>query len=101
VLVDPRATAVHHLEVVRVPRRNVVLVELTARGIGWGLHYPVACHRQAPFAEYSPGPLPVTEQAAAEIVSLPMFPTITEQQIGLVCEAILAATESRAHACAD
>ena len=95
VTVDPRATAVHHLEVVRVPARDDVLVGLTADGIGWGLHYPVACHQQAAFAHYSPGRLPVVEEAAATVVSLPIFPTITDQQIDQVCESILATPEMR------
>jgi dTDP-4-amino-4,6-dideoxygalactose transaminase len=99
--VDPRATAVHHLEVVRVPARDDVLIDLAAGGIGWGLHYPVACHQQAAFADFSPGPLPVIEEAATTIVSLPMFPTITDEQVDQVCEAILAATEANGNACTD
>ena len=90
---DPRATGVHHLEVVRVPDRKAVLAELDTRGIGWGLHYPIPSHQQRAFARFAPRPLPVTEQAADEIVSLPMFPTISREQIELVCEALLAVTE--------
>jgi dTDP-4-amino-4,6-dideoxygalactose transaminase len=90
---DPRATTVHHLEVVRVPGRDAVVAELDARGIGWGLHYPVPSHLQHAFAQFAPGPLPVTEQAADEILSVPMFPTIRPQQIERVCEALLAVTE--------
>ncbi len=90
---DPRATGVHHLEVVRVPERTAVLAELDTRGIGWGLHYPVPSHQQRAFARFAPNPLPVTEQAADEIVSVPMFPTISRQQIERVCEALVAVTE--------
>src|SRR4029079_11883184 len=42
----PRGTSVHHLEVVRVPDRDRVLETFDARGIGWGLHYPVPVHQQ-------------------------------------------------------
>ncbi len=90
---DPRATSVHHLEVLRVPDRNAVLAELDTRGIGWGLHYPVPSHQQRAYARFAPHPLPVTEQAADEIVSVPMFPTISRHQIERVCEALVAVTE--------
>jgi dTDP-4-amino-4,6-dideoxygalactose transaminase len=93
VCVHQRAAPVHHLEVVRVTARDELLRELTSRGIGWGLHYPVPCHRQDAFAHYTSCRFPVTEQAAREVVSMPMFPTISERQIERVSEAVLAATE--------
>jgi dTDP-4-amino-4,6-dideoxygalactose transaminase len=96
--VHPNASSVHHLEVVRVTARDAVLHEIASHGIGWGLHYPVPCHRQDAFAHYTSCRFPVTEQAAREVVSLPMFPTISERQVQLVCEAVLAATERGSHA---
>ena len=90
--IDPRAAAVHHLEVVRVPERDAVLRELDNRGIAWGLHYPVPVHRQPAFAGFHPAPSPVTEQAAEEIVSLPMYPTISPDELERVCDALRAAT---------
>jgi dTDP-4-amino-4,6-dideoxygalactose transaminase len=90
---DALATAVYHLQVVRAPDRKAVLGELDAYGIGWGLHYPVPCHQQPAFVPFAADALPVTEQAAAEIISLPMFPTITGAQIERVCEALLAVPE--------
>jgi len=98
VRIHPLATPVCHLEVVRVRARDRLLPELTSRGIGWGLHYPIPCHRQEAFARYASGPLPVAEQTAHEVVSLPMFPTISEGQIERVCEAVLAAVERSADA---
>jgi dTDP-4-amino-4,6-dideoxygalactose transaminase len=92
VSIDPRATPVHHLEVVEVDDRRRVVDELTRRGVGWGLHYPVPCHRQPAFARYAEGPLLVAEAAAERIVSLPMFPTITAEEVERVCDAVLAAT---------
>jgi dTDP-4-amino-4,6-dideoxygalactose transaminase len=97
VVTDPRATAVYHLQVVRAPERSRVLAELDACGVGWGLHYPVPSHRQAAFAAFADEPLPVTEQAASEIISLPMFPTITGTQIERVCEALLAVPEETSY----
>ena len=94
---DRRATAVHHLQVVRVPQRERVLAGLDARGIGWGLHYPIPVHRQRPFAPFATRPLPVTEWAADEIVSLPMFPTLTTEQIDDVCDALFTVTEGTAY----
>jgi dTDP-4-amino-4,6-dideoxygalactose transaminase len=93
VATDPRATSVYHLQVVRVRDRAPVLAGLDACGISWGLHYPVPCHRQTAFAPFAAEALPVTELAAVEIVSLPMFPTIAGAQIERVCEALLAVPE--------
>jgi dTDP-4-amino-4,6-dideoxygalactose transaminase len=98
VRIHPHATAVHHLEVVRVTNRDRLLSDLTSRGIGWGLHYPVPCHRQEAFARYASGRFPVTERAAREVVSLPMFPTISDRQIERVCETVLAAMQPDADA---
>ena len=73
---------VWHLYVVRVPDRDRVLKELQAAGIGAGIHYPVPVHRTAAFAGlgYPDGAFPVTEQAAGEIISLPLFAEITAGQ---------------------
>jgi dTDP-4-amino-4,6-dideoxygalactose transaminase len=98
VRVHPLATPVYHLEVVRVRARDRLLRELTSRGIGWGLHYPIPCHRQEAFARYASGALPVAEQAAREVVSLPMFPTISESQIARVCEGVRIAMEGNVDA---
>jgi dTDP-4-amino-4,6-dideoxygalactose transaminase len=70
-------TPVHHLAVVRVPDRDAVRARLAERGIGTGIHYPVPCHRMAPYADFASGSCPVAEQAAEEIMSLPMFPELT------------------------
>jgi dTDP-4-amino-4,6-dideoxygalactose transaminase len=95
VSVDRRATPVHHLEVVEVDDRQRVTDELTSRGIGWGLHYPVPCHLQPAFAHFADGPLVVAEAAAERIVSLPMFPTITAEEVERVCDAVLVAKDAR------
>jgi dTDP-4-amino-4,6-dideoxygalactose transaminase len=73
---------VYHLYVVKTPKRAELSNQLGAQGIGTGLHYPVPVHLQRCYAEwgYVPGSLPITEQAAGEILSLPMFPHITPVQ---------------------
>lgn len=84
---------VWHLYVVRVPRRDEVLRALGAAGIGAGVHYPAPVHRTEAFAGlgYGPGDFPVAEQAAGEILSLPLYPQITGEQQERVAEALEAA----------
>ena len=91
--VDPRSTPVHHLGIVRVQDRDRVVSALDAHGIGWGLHYPIPAHLQTPFVQYATTACPVTEQAAGEIVSVPMFPTITRREVERVCEVLIDATQ--------
>ncbi|HJQ85546.1 MAG TPA: DegT/DnrJ/EryC1/StrS family aminotransferase [Candidatus Binatia bacterium] len=73
---------VWHLYVVRVPERDRVLAHLAAAGIGAGTHYPVPIHLQGAFRDlaHRRGDFPVAEAAAAEILSLPIFPGITAAQ---------------------
>lgn len=92
--VHPAAEPVHHLAIVEVDDRDAVTAALDAAGIGWGVHYPVACHQQPAFAEFSDGPLPVAERAADRILSLPMAPTLTGDQVDRVC-AVLAEAVTR------
>ena len=75
-------THVWHLYVVRVANRDAVLKKLNDAGIGAGIHYPVPVHLQGAFAHlgHKEGDFPVTEKAAKEILSLPIFPEITAGQ---------------------
>ena len=90
----------YHLAVVRVKDRDRVQRELRAEGIGTQIHYPVPCHLQAPLRQYAAGPLPATERAAGEILSLPMFPHLTDEQVTRVCEAVSKVTGTSEHALA-
>ena len=78
---------IYHLYVVRVPERDQVLAALSERGIGSGLHYPVPLHLQAAYKNlgYKTGDLPFTEEIAGSILSLPMFPHMTEDMVEHVC----------------
>lgn len=80
---------IYHLYVVRVPNREQFQVEMAAAKIGTAIHYPVPLHLQKAYAHlgYKAGELPNSEKIAREIVSLPMFPHITEEQINLVVNA--------------
>ena len=80
----PLAEPVYHLAVVQVPDREAAIDALDAAGIGWGLHYPVPCHRQTAFRDFADGVLPVTERAARRILSLPMSPTLTPAHVDRV-----------------
>jgi dTDP-4-amino-4,6-dideoxygalactose transaminase len=86
--------AVYHLYVVRTDDREGLMDHLKKAGIGTGIHYPIPLHLQKAYASmhYRVGDFPVAEKAAAEIVSLPMFPTLKPEQQSRVVEEILAFT---------
>lgn len=92
VAAHPLAESVYHLAVVQVPARERVLQTLTAAGIGWGIHYPIPCHRQPAFSAHAATSAPVTERAAERIVSLPMSPNLRDDQITRVCEVLRGVT---------
>lgn len=77
---------VYHLFIIRSDRRETLQQALSARGIGWGLHYPIPLHLQKAYASagFRKGAFPVTERLAERILSLPMFPELSEDQIGEV-----------------
>jgi dTDP-4-amino-4,6-dideoxygalactose transaminase len=81
---------VFHLFVVRVKRRDELLAFLKDKGVAGGIHYPIPIHLQKAYAElgHKPGDFPVTEQAAGEILSLPMFAELTDEQIAYTVECI-------------
>jgi dTDP-4-amino-4,6-dideoxygalactose transaminase len=84
--------AVYHLYVVRTADREGLMDHLKKAGIGTGIHYPIPLHLQKAYASmnYSAGDFPITEKAAAEIVSLPMFPQLTAEQQARVVDEIVA-----------
>lgn len=73
---------VYHLYVVRVDNREAFQAFLSEAGIGTGIHYPIPLHQQKAYKHlgYDTGDFPVTERVAKEIVSLPMFPQLTNAQ---------------------
>ena len=80
---QPRwARAVYHLYVVRVKGRQELQQNLKAAGIGTGIHYPIPLHLQKAYRNlgYKQGDFPVTEKIASEILSLPMYPQLTNAQ---------------------
>ena len=87
VAVHPGSEPVYHLAVVQVEDRELVTAELDRQGIGWGIHYPIPCHRQPAYEGFTES-LPVAERAAQRILSLPMSPMLSTSQVDRVCEVL-------------
>jgi len=83
---------VYHLYVVQVKNRDKLQIFLSENGIGTGLHYPIPLHltRAYAYLGYKKGDFPEAERLANEILSLPLYPELTEEQIEYVCEKIKA-----------
>jgi dTDP-4-amino-4,6-dideoxygalactose transaminase len=93
----PGTWGVHHLAVVRVPGRAQVSADLAAMGVQTQVHYPVPCHHQVPYLRFADRPLPVAERCADEVLSLPMFPHMTDDQVDRVCDAVIEALQGKEH----
>ncbi len=89
VSVHERSKSVHHLCVVQVDEREAVMAHMADRGIGVAIHYPVPCHMNKPFKEWTPKVAPVVaETAAPRIMSLPMYPALSDEMIDYTIEAL-------------
>jgi dTDP-4-amino-4,6-dideoxygalactose transaminase len=86
----PWSRAVYHLYVIRTSDREGIMDHLKEVGIGTGIHYPIPLHLQKAYAalNYRKGAFPVAERAAAEIISLPMFPHLSNKQQAKVAKEI-------------
>jgi dTDP-4-amino-4,6-dideoxygalactose transaminase len=91
---DPGDRHVWHIYALRVPagRRDALKDFLAERGVGTGIHYPVPIHLQtaAQWLGDRAGELPVTERVAQEVLSLPMYPELTDDQVAYVADAVKA-----------
>jgi hypothetical protein len=85
---------VAHLYVVRTPRRDALARALSAAGIGSDVHYPVPDHLQESAGAPS-APLPETERCCREVLTLPCFPEMTDEEIARVAAAVRGALEAR------
>jgi len=87
---SPQAKQVFHQYVIRAQRRDDLRKFLAGRKIGSEVYYPLPLHLQPVFSYLGlkPGDMPVSEQAAQEVLALPMFPELTEAEIGYVVESI-------------
>ena len=88
----PRATPVFHQYVIRAPRRDALRAHLTAQQIGCEIYYPVPIHLQAALRDlgYKPGDFPHAERAAAEVLALPLYPELRDDEQQTVVAAIRA-----------
>ncbi len=86
----PGVRHVYHLYVVRLQQRDVWRERLTEAGVQTGVHYPIPVHLQPAYRDlgYASGAFPVCEHAAGEVLSLPMFPELTDAQIREVALAL-------------
>jgi dTDP-4-amino-4,6-dideoxygalactose transaminase len=84
------ARHVYHVYAVRTRERDAVMKALAEQGIQSGIHYPVPVHLQPAYADaaWGLGSFPLAEKAADEVLSLPMFPEMTEEQLALVSSAL-------------
>ncbi len=87
---DPRGTHVWHQYVIRTPRRDDLRTHLAAHGIGSEVYYPVPLHMQQALLDlgYREGQFPESERAAREVLALPIFPELREDEQLRVVEAI-------------
>jgi dTDP-4-amino-4,6-dideoxygalactose transaminase len=92
--------AVHHLFVIQVENREAVQTVLAEENIGTGIHYPIPLHLQKAYTNlgYRLGDLPVCEKAAERILSLPMFPGLSEPEQARVVQAVIRIVNSTAAA---
>ena len=95
-LVDPS----YHLFVIAVDDRDTLLAELVSAQIGYGIHYPRPIHLMEGYAflGYQAGSLPITEQMAERIVSLPCYPELSEAAVRRVASVVNLATQAGTHA---
>lgn len=88
--------AIYHLYVIQVQNREKLMKRLGNAGIGTGIHYPIPLHLQNAYKYlgYHEGDFPVTEKAASQILSLPMFPGLTYAQQDRIAQQVLEFVEA-------
>jgi len=84
------AKHIYHIYAIRVQNRDALINALAEKGISCGIHYPVPVHLQEAyhFLELGKGSFPIAEKCAEELVSLPMYPELTKEQIEYVTRQI-------------
>ena len=91
-----KETPVYHLFVIKSQNRDRIVKHLEENGIESAIHYPIPIHLQAPYQRqygFSEGSFPVSEKLAREVLSLPMHPLLTEQEVRLVSERVREASQ--------
>jgi dTDP-4-amino-4,6-dideoxygalactose transaminase len=82
---------IYSLFTLRCPWRDELRARLAERGIGSAIYYPVPLHLQGAYRDlgYENGSLPVAERLAREVVSIPLYPELTVEQVEAVADAVL------------
>ncbi len=95
--VRPGSTHVYHVFAVRLPNRDAWRAHLGEQGVQTGVHYPVPVHLQPAYADlgYGRGAFPVAEAVAGEVLSLPLYPELTDAQIDRVGDVMRAGLPRR------
>jgi dTDP-4-amino-4,6-dideoxygalactose transaminase len=88
-LVPNFADPVWHLYVIRCKKRNKLKTYLEKKGISTIIHYPTPPHRQKCYADFNHLKLPIADTISNEALSLPIYPTLTVNEIDFICEQIL------------
>ena len=90
--VAPECVSIYNQYVIRTPHRDALAQELRRQEIGWDIYYPLCLPLQPCFQHlgYKPGSLPEAERASAEVLALPIYPELSEEQQRRVIEAALA-----------
>jgi dTDP-4-amino-4,6-dideoxygalactose transaminase len=98
--VSPDAEHVYHLYVIEVGDRDRVQADLYDRGISTGIHYPIPIHLQEAYRDrgFRDGSFPLSEAAARRILSLPMYPELTEADVSRVAGAVREVVSASARA---
>lgn len=88
--VAPDVDPVWHLYVLRTPNREWLAAQLAATGIATAVHYPTPIHCQLAYGgPAARGTLPVVERVADEVLSLPIYPELTDDEVAAVCAALM------------
>jgi len=89
---------VYHQFILRVPHRDAVRASLATAGVQTGVHYPIPIHLQPAYRDlgYAPGAFPVCEAVASEVLSIPIYPELTEAQVAQVASSLRAAVAAGA-----
>ena len=86
--VRPDVTHPYHIYAIRAPDRDALLAALNAGGIAARVHYPIPLHRQPAYRDLADRALPQTERCAWEILSLPIYPEMSEAMVAAVAAAV-------------
>jgi dTDP-4-amino-4,6-dideoxygalactose transaminase len=90
----PRSRGAHHLAVVQVDRRDEVRQRLASQGVVTGIHYPTPCHLMRPYRQYADRDFPVAERAAGRVLSLPLHPHLSMEDVAYVADRLREVTGS-------